>query len=123
MNVPYVPGQNEDMTVEFQHLGIQCVRRRDVADALKQREQIRVDPFRQGFDHMNSPQAVDLNAVRLCFQVCTIFCEPINLLCFNFVGRFSWRIQIVLASTQSHFPLCTQNLYLMPKPRKRFRYK
>merc|ERR1711971_1310458 len=69
MNVPYVPGQNEDMTVEFQHLGIQCVRRRDVADALKQREQIRVDPFRQGFDHMNSPQAVDLNAVRLCFQV------------------------------------------------------
>jgi len=69
MNVPYIPNQNEDMTVEFQHLGIQCVRRRDVGDALKQREQIRVDPYRQGFDHMNSPQAVDLNAVRLCFQV------------------------------------------------------
>ena len=69
MNVPYIPSQNEDMTVEFQHLGIQCVRRRDVGDALKQREQIRVDPYRQGFDHMNSPQAVDLNAVRLCFQV------------------------------------------------------
>ena len=69
MNVPYVPSQNEDMTVEFQHLGIQCVRKRDIGDALKQREQIRVDPFRQGFDHMNSPQAVDLNAVRLCFQV------------------------------------------------------
>merc|ERR1712038_2077797 len=69
MNVPYVPSQNEDMTVEFQHLGIQCVRKRDIGEALKQREQIRVDPFRQGFDHMNSPQAVDLNAVRLCFQV------------------------------------------------------
>ena len=69
MNVPYIPSQNEDMTVEFQHLGIQCVRRRDIGDALKQREQIRVDPYRQGFDHMNSPQAIDLNAVRLCFQV------------------------------------------------------
>ena len=130
MNVPYVPGQNEDMTVEFQHLGIQCVRRRDVADALKQREQIRVDPFRQGFDHMNSPQAVDLNAVRLCFQVCTIFCKTINpviyflldLVCLNFVGRFSWRILTVLASTQSHSPLYAQNLYLMQRPRKRFRY-
>ena len=69
MNVPYVPSQNEDMTVEFQHLGIQCVRRKDIGEALKQREQIRVDPYRQGFDHMNSTQAVDLNAVRLCFQV------------------------------------------------------
>merc|ERR1719479_590013 len=27
---------NEEMSVEFPHLGIQCVRRRDIADALKQ---------------------------------------------------------------------------------------
>merc|ERR1712226_371607 len=69
MNVPWQPGHQEDMTVEFQHLGIQCVRRKDIGEALKQREAIRVDPFRQGFDHINSPQSIDLNAVKLCFQV------------------------------------------------------
>ena len=47
MNVPYQRGHHEDMTVEFQHLGIQCVRRRDVGEALKQRQEIRVDPYRQ----------------------------------------------------------------------------
>merc|ERR1711874_677146 len=60
---------NEEMTVEFPHLGIQCVRRRDIADALKQRQEIRVDPFRQGFGHVDSPNSIDLNAVKLCFQV------------------------------------------------------
>jgi len=59
----------DTMTAEFQHLGVQCVRRKDIAEALQQRKEIRVDPFRQGFDHANSPQTIDLNAVRLCFQV------------------------------------------------------
>ena len=102
MVVPYFPNQNEDMTVEFQHLGIQCVRRRDVGDALKQREGIRVDPYRQGFDHMNSPQAVDLHAVRLCFQVQTVanLFFRLHLLLSQLFGRFSCRIPTVLASTQ-----------------------
>jgi Rel/ankyrin family protein len=43
--------------------------RKDIAEALQQRKEIRVDPFRQGFDHANNPQSIDLNAVRLCFQV------------------------------------------------------
>merc|ERR1712073_252838 len=60
---------NEEMSVEFPHLGIQCVRRRDIADALKQRQEIRVDPFRQGFGHVDSSNSIDLNAVKLCFQV------------------------------------------------------
>jgi len=60
---------SEDMTVEFQHLGIQCVRKKDVEDSLKQRKEIRVDPFRQGFRHMENPSSIDLNAVKLCFQV------------------------------------------------------
>jgi len=60
---------SEDMTVEFQHLGIQCVRKKDVEDSLKQRKEIRVDPFRQGFKHMENPSSIDLNAVKLCFQV------------------------------------------------------
>ena len=125
MVVPYLPNQNEDMTVEFQHLGIQCVRRRDVGDALKQREQIRVDPYRQGFDHMNSPQAVDLNAVRLCFQVQTVtnLSFLLYILLSQSFGRFSWRVPTVLASIQSYSPLSCQNLYLMPRPRKPYRYK
>jgi len=59
---------SSDMTVEFQHLGIQCKRKRDIQKALDERKSIRVDPFRQGFEHANSPGNIDLNAVRLCFQ-------------------------------------------------------
>merc|ERR1711923_128743 len=59
----------DDMTVEFPHLGIQCVRRKDIAEALKQRQEIRVDPFRQGFGHADNAGSIDLNAVKLCFQV------------------------------------------------------
>ncbi|XP_063699738.1 embryonic polarity protein dorsal-like isoform X2 [Culicoides brevitarsis] len=60
---------NKDMTVSFSNLGIQCVKKRDIEDALKQREEIRVDPFRTGFGHKTQPSTVDLNVVRLCFQV------------------------------------------------------
>uniref|UniRef100_A0A336K2P2 CSON015181 protein n=1 Tax=Culicoides sonorensis TaxID=179676 RepID=A0A336K2P2_CULSO len=60
---------NKDMTVSFSNLGIQCVKKRDIEDALKQREEIRVDPFRTGFSHKTQPSSVDLNVVRLCFQV------------------------------------------------------
>merc|ERR1712165_604860 len=59
---------NEDMTVEFPHLGIQCVRKKDVDQSLKVRKEIRVDPYRAGFRHSESPASIDLNAVRLCFQ-------------------------------------------------------
>lgn len=54
---------------QFRNLGIQCVKRRDIADALQQRAVLRVDPFRTGFEHRNNPQSIDLNAVRLAFQV------------------------------------------------------
>merc|ERR1719512_107710 len=60
---------NEEMSVEFPHLGIQCVRKKDIAEALKLRQEIRVDPYRQGFGHVDSPNSIDLNAVKLCFQV------------------------------------------------------
>jgi hypothetical protein len=60
---------NETMTVEFQNLGVQCVRRKDIQKSLTVRKEIRVDPFRQAFKHIENPQSIDLNAVRLCFQV------------------------------------------------------
>merc|ERR1711994_1107336 len=59
----------DDMTVEFPHLGIQCVRKKDIAEALKQRQEIRVDPYRQGFGHAENAGSIDLNAVKVCFQV------------------------------------------------------
>ncbi|XP_045102713.1 transcription factor p65-like isoform X3 [Portunus trituberculatus] len=60
---------NDSMQCVFSNLGIQCVKKRDVEDALKLREEIRVDPFQTGFSHRSQPQSIDLNALRLCFQV------------------------------------------------------
>ncbi|XP_045447470.1 embryonic polarity protein dorsal-like [Melitaea cinxia] len=60
---------DENPQVSFSNLGIQCVKRKDIAEALKTRERLRVDPFRTGYNHRNQPQSIDLNAVRLCFQV------------------------------------------------------
>ena len=37
--------------------------------SLLQRKDIRVDPYRQGFGHLDNTANIDLNAVRLCFQV------------------------------------------------------
>ncbi|CRK94168.1 CLUMA_CG007684, isoform C [Clunio marinus] len=59
----------DDMKLAFSNLGIQCVKKRDIEEALKTREEIRVDPYRTGYDHRNQPSSIDLNAVRLCFQV------------------------------------------------------
>ncbi|XP_050704582.1 transcription factor p65-like isoform X2 [Eriocheir sinensis] len=60
---------NDSMQCVFSNLGIQCVKKRDVDDALKLREEIRVDPFQTGFSHRSQTQSIDLNALRLCFQV------------------------------------------------------
>ncbi|XP_034950477.1 proto-oncogene c-Rel isoform X2 [Chelonus insularis] len=60
---------SENMTVTFANLGIQCVKKKDIEEALRIREDIRVDPFRTGFDHKRQPASIDLNSVRLCFQV------------------------------------------------------
>ncbi|XP_050303070.1 embryonic polarity protein dorsal-like isoform X2 [Anthonomus grandis grandis] len=64
-----VPIPLDTMRVEFQNLGIQCVKKRDVEKSLTIREKLKVDPFKRGFSHKNQPTSIDLNAVRLCFQV------------------------------------------------------
>ncbi|XP_026466007.1 LOW QUALITY PROTEIN: embryonic polarity protein dorsal-like, partial [Ctenocephalides felis] len=58
-----------DMTITFNNLGVQCVKKKDIKQSLKLREDINVDPFRTGFSHASEPSSIDLNAVRLCFQV------------------------------------------------------
>jgi len=84
---------NEDMTVEFQHLGIQCVRKKDIEESLKQRKDIRVDPYSQGFKHVENASSIDLNAVKLCFQA---FIEDPN-----HPGKFSQRLD----------PVCSTNIF------------
>lgn len=37
---------NQEMSATFSNLGIQCVKRKDIEEALRVRESIRVDPFR-----------------------------------------------------------------------------
>ncbi len=61
----------DTMALSFQSLGIQCVKKKEIEEALVLRQQIRVDPFQTGFAHREpaNHQSMDLNCVRLCFQV------------------------------------------------------
>lgn len=43
---------NDSMQCVFSNLGIQCVKKRDVEDALKLREEIRVDPFQSELEYV-----------------------------------------------------------------------
>jgi c-Rel proto-oncogene protein len=54
------------MMIEFPQIGIQCTKKKDIEANLEKRKKIRVDPFRQEVNR----NEIDLNAVRLCFQVC-----------------------------------------------------
>ena len=58
-----------NMTLTLQSLGIQCVKKKDMAESLTVRRSIGIDPFKQGYDHMHqgSP-SMNLNAIRLSFQ-------------------------------------------------------
>jgi len=53
--------------IVFPNIGIQCAKKKDVEGALRLRKEINVDPYQTGFDHSQSN--IDLNVVRLCFQV------------------------------------------------------
>ncbi|XP_072383437.1 embryonic polarity protein dorsal-like isoform X5 [Diabrotica undecimpunctata] len=55
--------------ISFKNIGVQCVKRTSMAASLELRESLGVDPFLTGFSHRNQPTSIDLNVVRLCFQV------------------------------------------------------
>ncbi|XP_053686256.1 embryonic polarity protein dorsal-like [Sabethes cyaneus] len=57
------------MSYVFSNLGIQCVKKKGIEESLGLRERIQVDPFHTKFGHAKQPATIDLNAVRLCFQV------------------------------------------------------
>ncbi|GAB1607517.1 putative transcription factor p65 homolog [Argonauta hians] len=54
-------------TISFPNLGIQCVKKKEVADALNTRKEINVDPFKTGFSHANNMN-IDFSVICLCFQ-------------------------------------------------------
>lgn len=41
----------ETMTVSFSNLGIRCVKKKDIEEALRVREEIRVDPYRSKYSN------------------------------------------------------------------------
>ncbi|KAI5625079.1 proto-oncogene c-Rel, partial [Silurus asotus] len=59
----------ERRVIAFQNLGIQCVRRREVKDAILQRVNRGLNPFSVPREQLLQTEEYDLNVVRLCFQV------------------------------------------------------
>ncbi|XP_074038058.1 uncharacterized protein isoform X2 [Leptinotarsa decemlineata] len=57
------------ITIPFSNLGIRCMKKKDIENSLRRREELRIDPFRTGFNHKHYPNFIDMNAIRLCFQV------------------------------------------------------
>ncbi|XP_041866967.1 proto-oncogene c-Rel [Melanotaenia boesemani] len=55
--------------IAFQNLGIQCVRRREVKDAIVQRITRGINPFNVSREQLLQTEEYDLNVVRLCIQV------------------------------------------------------
>ncbi|XP_020502662.1 LOW QUALITY PROTEIN: proto-oncogene c-Rel [Labrus bergylta] len=55
--------------IAFQNLGIQCVRRREVKDAIIQRMTRKINPFNVPQEQLLQTEEYDLNVVRLCIQV------------------------------------------------------
>merc|ERR1711860_299846 len=60
---------NPGDTCELKNVGVQCMRRVDIEAALTERESIGVDPFGTGFNHKKDQRGLDLNKIRLAFQV------------------------------------------------------
>ncbi|CAM4726741.1 unnamed protein product [Leuciscus chuanchicus] len=59
----------ERRVIAFQNLGIQCVRRREVRDAIMQRFARGINPFNVSREQLLQTEEYDLNVVRLCFQI------------------------------------------------------
>ncbi|XP_029426971.1 transcription factor RelB isoform X3 [Rhinatrema bivittatum] len=55
-------------THSFHNLGIQCVRKKEIEEAVEKKLKLGIDPFSAG--HWKNHEEVDMNVVRLCFQAC-----------------------------------------------------
>lgn len=58
------------MSYTFKNLGVQCVKRKDIPESLKTRNDIKVDPFRKRrTTESQLTSTFDLSVIRLAFQV------------------------------------------------------
>uniref|UniRef100_A0A8D8R1L7 Embryonic polarity protein dorsal n=2 Tax=Cacopsylla melanoneura TaxID=428564 RepID=A0A8D8R1L7_9HEMI len=60
---------NEEMRYAFTNLGIQCMKKKDIKASLEERKKCNVNPFDTQYDPNVNQNNINLNAVRLCFQV------------------------------------------------------
>lgn len=55
--------------IEYKDICILFTKKNDIVASLTERKKKNVDPLKAGWNHMQSPQSINLDAVRLCFQV------------------------------------------------------
>ncbi|KAK3930978.1 Embryonic polarity protein dorsal [Frankliniella fusca] len=55
--------------ISFEKLGVQFTKRREIWKVMQIREMKNIDPFQTGFQHCKQLKDIDLNWIRLCFQV------------------------------------------------------
>lgn len=55
--------------IEYRDICILFTKKNDIVASLTERKKRNVDPLKAGWNHMQSPQSINLDAVRLCFQV------------------------------------------------------
>lgn len=55
--------------IEYKDINILFTKKNDIVASLTERKEKNIDPFQTGWDHMLSPQSINLHAVRLCFRV------------------------------------------------------
>ena len=71
-------------------------RKKDIKESLTQRQKIRVDPYKQGFDHKDNAKGIDLNAIKLCFQV---LCSDMTSIMFHILIRPGFHRKAFLSRT------------------------
>ena len=59
----------DNMTYEFNNLKMQCIRKDEIEKELNLRKKIKVDPYGRGLEHATHKGKINLNSVRLCFQI------------------------------------------------------
>ena len=55
--------------ITLSNLNVRFCAKKNIDQSLQEREKMRIDPFKTGFEHRMTPRLIDLNCIRLCFQV------------------------------------------------------
>ncbi|KAL7740275.1 hypothetical protein ACLKA6_014536 [Drosophila palustris] len=61
--------KSNELRFELQKVGIQCVKIKGAVKSLENRRLKNCDPFKAGYSHMADTKKINLNQLRLCYQV------------------------------------------------------